>query len=85
MHRCVQPGKNLRQGMPEVIQNQRASGRIPCLGMVVNMVFLLRRLVGVVVEGFCTGVDMGVGMDVGMDMAGDPEEVAHFYMRMSGK
>lgn len=30
-----------------------------------NMVFLLRRLVGVVVEGFCTGVDMGVGMDVG--------------------
>jgi len=28
--------------------------------MVVNMVFLLRRLVGVVVEGFWAGVDMGV-------------------------
>ena len=34
-----------------------------------NMVFLLRRLVGVVVEGFWAGVDMGVGMDVGMGMA----------------
>ena len=57
-------------------KSQRASGRIPRLGMVVNMVFLLRRLVGMVVEGFWAGVDMGVGMDVGMGMAVDQITVA---------